>query len=100
MLSRRQLLESAGLFLSAEVLAGGQHAAEMTRQGSRARMVFFAATSAAAGEALAETHPSRRRNSRCPPGGVIYFIDRALSTFDRKPVVSAFRKPALSVVTV
>ena len=46
-------------------------------------MVFFDAKSAAAIEALAETILPEDETPGARQAGVIYFIDRALSTFDR-----------------
>ena len=83
MLSRRQFLEAGALLVSPEVLAAAQHAHEMTRQGNRARLEFFDAKSAVEIESLAETILPEDDTPGARKAGVIYFIDRALVTFNR-----------------
>jgi len=87
-LSRRSLLRSSALAgLSAEVLEALQHAHESVQSGDGA-LHYLDPKAAAEIEALAaQIIPSDSVGDKAGPGakeaGVIYFIDRALATFDR-----------------
>lgn len=81
MLSRRNLLR-ASLALTPEVLAALQHAHQAVESGAT-RLEYLDAAAAAEIDALAATIIPSGGSPGAKEAGVIYFIDRALSTFDK-----------------
>jgi hypothetical protein len=88
-LSRRSLLlQSCLLWPVAEVLAAHEHAREASQQPDRAAFTHFSSAEAAEVEALiGQIIPAGDASGRNTPGareaGVVYFIDRALATFEK-----------------
>jgi gluconate 2-dehydrogenase gamma chain len=82
-LSRRSLLRSAMLFgLPAEALEALQHAHETVQSGD-AKLLYLDSQSAAEIEALAAQIIPSDDGPGAKEAGIVYFIDRALATFDQ-----------------
>src|SRR5690349_1223338 len=81
MWSRRNLLR-ASLALTPEVLAALQHAPQAAQTGA-ANLEYLDAGTAAEIDALAATIIPSGGSAGAKEAGVIYFIDRALATFDQ-----------------
>ena len=88
-MNRREWLAS-GLGLTAwseigpEILEAQQHAREAAKEPSPPKFVFFDAVSAAEVEALTAEIIPTDDNPGAREAGVVYFIDRALTTFDKE----------------
>ncbi len=82
-LSRRDwLTASLSLVSLPEILAAQEHAHNMVRSGAPAKFVFFDPKGAAEIAAIAERIIPTDDTPGAREAGVIYFIDRALTTFD------------------
>ena len=77
-LTRRHLL-----LLTPEIAAAAEHAHRMVQGGGAPRFTYLDAAIAAEIEALAETILPGDDSPGAREAGVVYFIDRALATFDR-----------------
>jgi gluconate 2-dehydrogenase gamma chain len=81
-LSRRALLRSSLGFLTVEQLQALQHAHRAAQSGST-RLEYFDPSTAAEIEAIASSIIPTNDTPGAKEAGVIFFIDRALATFDR-----------------
>jgi len=79
-MTRRDL---AAALLTPQVLAALQHAHDSAADPAKARLTYLDTSSAAEIEALAAQIMPSDGTPGAKEAGVIYFIDRALSTFDR-----------------
>lgn len=83
-LETRRFFLSSSLLLPPAVLGAAQHAHQVAAGAAPARLEFLDAASAADLEALAEEIlPATEEGPGAKQAGVIYFIDRALASFDK-----------------
>jgi len=73
----------AGILLTPSLLAALQHAHDATTKPGEAKLTYFDPAAAAEVEALAAQIIPSDGTPGAKEAGVIFFIDRALSTFDR-----------------
>ena len=76
-------MSSLGLATWAEILEAQQLAREAAGSGSR-KFVYFDAATAAGVEALTAEIITTDENPGAKEAGIVYFIDRALTTFDKE----------------
>jgi gluconate 2-dehydrogenase gamma chain len=69
--------------LTPEIAAAAEHAHRMVQGGGAPRFTYLDVSTAAEVEALAETILPGDDSPGAREAGVVYFIDRALATFDR-----------------
>jgi len=77
------IVSSFGLATWTEILEAQQHAREAVNSGS-GKFVYFDAATAADVEALTAEIIPADENPGAKEAGVVYFIDRALTTFDKE----------------
>ena len=81
---REWLAASAGLALMPEILEAQQHAQAAVKSASPAGFGYFDAATAAEVEALTGEIIPSDGTPGAKEAGVVYFIDRALNTFDKE----------------
>lgn len=80
---REMIVSSLGLATMAEVLEAQQHAREAVASGFQKFLYFDAATAADVEALTAEIIPTDS-NPGAKEAGVVFFIDRSLTTFDKE----------------